>query len=671
MTHLYFTTPNTYIGKLLVLCCFLLFIHPTFAATYKVEIDFHHPSLKHTDTKSEIHLIYVDDQGNTIHTEKASGIYPISQAARTFSYSSDKAVQFIVIKTSGSDAFFIDQLKIWKDGQLLQTHEQDGGMGWCLSTDVGDSKGVWASSLKGDCHAGRIFLVENQMNDANPLGAQRLSSTKPARQLKGSEEGWVYHHNELRNEINAEGLGRCYDIRYIDPINWSNETIRAGLRASVVDLARDDSKRPARHNNKDYVVPKGVVFTSEIIGDTEAESKFAATSFEYENEVLSSYRAKIGVPKCGSAKFSAAFKDVSRDVGSNSSLYAFSKMYKQFYKLDLYFDDPDHQHYINARFWEGVKSLGQGLSALEFIKKFGTHYAASTYYGGNFFQRRTVSQTAYAYYESNENEFKADISGTIKKVNFDVGTTQGSKNDRGETEQVKMSSAKIYTIGGDLNQYRPDLWAKSVLNNLAVVNVRLVRISTLLTSKNFPNIPNIQEKQALLSKAIVFAEQESQLLQSTKQNHKFFTKQAATFKLTVTHIKCRGHGAKETGGNSEYFGSVKMGMFNRNGKSLKSSTFFKRDDKKHLSLALNQSYDINKSITYKIGAADIAKGYVSIYGSLKEKDFTDIPLSTISHHSEKSKIYFRTALDHEVKKNLVFTSKYGDKVVIYYKLLKL
>jgi hypothetical protein len=440
----------------------------------------------------------------------------------------------------------------------------------------------------------------------------------------------------------------------------------------VIDLVRDDGRRPARHNGKDYVVPKGVVFTSEIVGDSEAESKFASTSYEYESDVLRSYSAEVGVKKLvGSAKGSAAFRDVTNDKGKNSSLYAFSKMYKQFYKLDLYFDDPSHEHYINPRFWKGVKELGQGLSADDFIQKFGTHYAASTYYGGNFFQRRTVTQSEYSYYESNASEFKADVEGTIKKVNFKVGMTKGSRNSKGETEKVGMSSAKIFTVGGDLNQYRPDLWAKSVLKNLAVVKVKMSRISDLLTAENFPEIPNIKEKQALLAAAIFAAEQEAIFNQSEKSKSDFFTKKAATYKLTVTYMKCRGHGKGEPGGNSEYYGNLKMAFFNKKGAALKTHTFFNRNQKNYIDLAMNQTRDINQSVTLKINPADIAQGYITIYGSMKEADITQVQMSTISKLDSKPRIYFRNALDHEVKKKVTFTSKYGDRVEVNYVLKKI
>jgi hypothetical protein len=337
----------------------------------------------------------------------------------------------------------------------------------------------------------------------------------------------------------------------------------------------------------------------------------------------------------------------------------------------LYFDDPSHEHYINPRFWKGVKELGQGLSADDFIQKFGTHYAASTYYGGNFFQRRTVTQSEYSYYESNASEFKADVEGTIKKVNFKVGMTKGSRNSKGETEKVGMSSAKIFTVGGDLNQYRPDLWAKSVLKNLAVVKVKMSRISDLLTAENFPEIPNIKEKQALLAAAIFAAEQEAIFNQSEKSKSDFFTKKAATYKLTVTYMKCRGHGKGEPGGNSEYYGNLKMAFFNKKGAALKTHTFFNRNQKNYIDLAMNQTRDINQSVTLKINPADIAQGYITIYGSMKEADITQVQMSTISKLDSKPRIYFRNALDHEVKKKVTFTSKYGDRVEVNYVLKKI
>lgn len=664
---------NTYyLNQLSFLVLFLFFSTFLSAANYKIEIDFHHTNLKHTNTKNNITIIYIDELGTILHSDNPQTIVSESQKIKTSSYSTNSKIQAIVLKTNGNDAFFIDQIILFKDGEILQKHGKEGGMGWCLSTDVNDSNGGWRNHLEDKCEATRVFLMNNVNNEANSLGSTPISAVTPMHHPSNDEKGWIYYDNEERREINAEGIGRCYDIRYIDPINWSSETLLSGQRSSVIDLVRDDGRRPARHNNKDYVVPKGVVFTSEIIGDSEAESKFASTAYEYESDVMREYTGSAGVKKLKcSAKASAAFRDVTQTKGHNSSLYAFSKMYKQFYKLDMYFDDPAHQHYINPRFWNGVKELGEGFSAADFIEKFGTHYASTTYYGGNFFQRRTITQSSYAYYESNETEFKADVEGTIKKVNFKVGMTHGSRNRRGETEKISMSSAKIFTIGGDLNQYRPDHWAKSVLKNLAVVKVKLTRISDLLTAENFPEMPNIKEKQRLLAAAIFAAEQEAIFMQSEQEKNYFFKKKPATFKLTVTHMKCKGHGKGEPGGNSEYYGKVTMGFFGANNQKLKTQNCFNKSKKNQIDLAMNQTRDINKSIRYRVSAADIAKGYVSVYGNLKEADLAEIQLSTISKYESKAKIYFRNALDHEVKKVITFTSKYGDKVEVHYVLKRM
>ncbi|MFK7950479.1 MAG: MAC/perforin domain-containing protein [Saprospiraceae bacterium] len=507
--------------------------------------------------------------------------------------------------------------------------------------------------------------IETDLEEGNKNGTLKAISPRIP---TNKEATWIYHNNEERREINAEGLGRCYDIRNIDPINWSGETLKSGQRASAIALVRDDSRRPARHNNKDYVVPKGVVFTSEIIGDSEAESKFAATSFEFENDVLSSYKVKAKVPMKGSAKVSAAFHDVNSTSSSNNTLFAFSKMYKQYYKLDLYFDDPAHEHYIDMRFWQGVNELGDELSVDEFIKKFGTHYASTTYYGGNFFQRRSISQSQYAYYESSERDFKADVEGTIKKVKFDVGTVQQSRNSLGETERVEMSAAKIFTVGGDLNQNEPELWSTSVLENLAVVKVKLTRLSDLLTTKNFPNVEDIKTKKAILEAAILKAEQEATANQSKQQSHNFFTKKPVKFRLTATYIKCRGHGKGEPGQNSEYFGTINIGLFNRNGSKIISKPVFNKSKKNKVTLSKNQAYDLNKSITLTISPSDLAKGYASVYGSLKEIDWSDIPLSSLSQHESKCKISYRNALDVPVKKLVSMTTEYGDNVELHYVL---
>ena len=133
-------------------------------------------------------------------------------------------------------------------------------------------------------------------------------------------------------------------------------------------------------------------------------------------------------------------------------------------------------------------------------------------------------------------------------------------------------------------------------------------------------------------------------------------------------MKCTGHGSKEPGGNSEYFGKLTMGMFNGSGKSLRTLNCFNRSDKKLLDLAINQTHDLNKKLTLKIGANDIRNGYATLYGKLQEKDLVAVPAGSVSKFDDSAKIYFRDALHQRVSKRLTFRNKYGDTIIVHYKL---
>jgi|GEM_PF-6986679 ankyrin repeat protein len=508
---------------------------------------------------------------------------------------------------------------------------------------------------------------------------------------------WTFTPNwSSQNQfINANGLGRCYDIRRIDPLKWAQETLGTGRAEQIVEFFPEASPRPfSSLGGRSFVQPKGVVFTSDVRGDAQTSTKFIQSAYDFENTVLSEYSVEVSSAAkiVGSAKFSAAFKDTQRSSSSSESLTVYTKMYKQFYKLDLQMNDPGYKHYFSDRFYDWVKRIGDDVTPEGFIHNFGTHYSSTAYYGGNFLQMRTVNKSSYAYSTKSESEYKVDVEVKIKAVNVGAGTVQGSSSAGNSSNYEMFSDTKAYTVGGDFNLYNPEVWANTVQDRMEVVNARLSRISDLLTPANFPNIPDINRKQQLLQAVIIRYENEANANRSRPQNGTFFDKQPIQFIMTVNNIKC-------VGGNedfNQYYGQVNMGFFNAGGQPLMQNLFWSHGETSVDGFNRGDSKALSATLSNNVSYQDFERGYVSIWGNMTEQEGaanqvdnsnvvttvfsavnstvgalqTDVALGNVSYTEDRTKVYFSQALgsSQPVTQRVNFTSSAGDNVEFTYTL---
>jgi hypothetical protein len=126
---------------------------------YQVQIDFCHPTLQATETAANITVEFWTTEGyvdKKIVAGTASDCGTFSKGVLNFYQTTGYNINQIQIKTDGQDAFFIDQVKVWKGTEQVLWEGRDGGNGWCLSTDR-TAGSDWASNLAFDCVTTLIF----------------------------------------------------------------------------------------------------------------------------------------------------------------------------------------------------------------------------------------------------------------------------------------------------------------------------------------------------------------------------------------------------------------------------------------------------------------------------------------------------------------------------------
>ncbi|WP_155802594.1 hypothetical protein [Ponticaulis koreensis] len=63
----------------------------------------------------------------------------------------DAEAEYVRLSTDGSDAFMIDRLIMYREGDEVRTSGANNDRGWCLSTDPGDGTGSWEYAANGVC----------------------------------------------------------------------------------------------------------------------------------------------------------------------------------------------------------------------------------------------------------------------------------------------------------------------------------------------------------------------------------------------------------------------------------------------------------------------------------------------------------------------------------------
>lgn len=120
---------------------------------YQVEIDACHSAVTHTGTKNNIIVQFWSGTtlaGVKIEVGPGERCTFIESNVR-FDLRTAMPITHVVVITDGDDGYFIDQLWIRKNGQLVAHHGRDDGNGWCLSTDANDANGGWKSNLARGC----------------------------------------------------------------------------------------------------------------------------------------------------------------------------------------------------------------------------------------------------------------------------------------------------------------------------------------------------------------------------------------------------------------------------------------------------------------------------------------------------------------------------------------
>ncbi|MBV1911395.1 MAG: hypothetical protein KUG78_19035 [Kangiellaceae bacterium] len=131
----------------------------TSANEWRVEIDSCHKNLDNEGTKDTITVEFWS-KNKKVKSQSRRGVKPNCILNREFwSINSNYTMTHVIVKTSGVDGFFIDEVELFKGGKSRKRHGRDNGRGWCLSKDPKDGSKGWRNSVKNG-----VCLPQKQYN---------------------------------------------------------------------------------------------------------------------------------------------------------------------------------------------------------------------------------------------------------------------------------------------------------------------------------------------------------------------------------------------------------------------------------------------------------------------------------------------------------------------------
>lgn len=288
----------------------------------------------------------------------------------------------------------------------------------------------------------------------------------------------------------VEFVGRGYNLVAFDPLDPGNPN---GIsQIPVFELGEID--QPTQ--NGDYLIPRGMTFTSESTLDYEGKAAQYQSAADFSGRFNAEIMASVGY---SFVNFSASgsYKSTAQMTQETSSIVSAAVSSAKVWNLSM----PRQGLPLSSQFKKAVGSLPVTYNEqlyFQFFQTYGTHTAKILTFGGRAYQ-------TYQYTQESGSQL------TAEGVNVSVAASVGlglsvkvggfSERDMEEFRQlseVSESSSAIYVGGTDLSSY--EAWARTVRDSPLPVGLSLGPIVDLVSAANFPEL-DVAALQANLNRA--------------------------------------------------------------------------------------------------------------------------------------------------------------------------
>ncbi|WP_299765017.1 ankyrin repeat domain-containing protein [uncultured Dokdonia sp.] len=409
-------------------------------------------------------------------------------------------------------------------------------------------------------------------------------------------------------------IGHGFDIRYIDPLDWSQSSKGKALLEGTPTRSTNTQSFPESHI-------------------------FVTNSYEFEQHVLET--DTIDYPYIAyNSKAHYKLYDTceNKDV---LMVYTKKKVGTATALLPIKTSTPD------SAFVEDFNRLGRDITPNGFIARYGTHIAQEVAYGGVFILQNSIAKNDYIYSPYDKEAFK-------EKVIEDIQQQQSNSDDTDPF--INAKKGRPYTVGGDKNQLWFTAWEASVSKNTqAPIEVRLIPIVDVLRSLAVPDIEEKSKKIELLEEATTIAIQSARDQVSRKQFSTFFKKYSLRFKQEIISFVKKSMGPVKTSGE-DYTGDIFFGGFSKDEALLHTKPLIERGGLRLETLITDEVVTLDKNVIVTIKPEDIEYGYMSVWDDTKKLFKSKERKRLRVAGSEEAKTYYKDALLNNVQKTITLTS---------------
>ncbi|TIL83980.1 MAG: hypothetical protein E5Y73_35350 [Mesorhizobium sp.] len=296
-------------------------------------------------------------------------------------------------------------------------------------------------------------------------------------------------------------IGSGFDLIRTDPLDLDSSAIYG----SVFKIVPEDQA------GETFSIPLGCEFKAIFITDIEAQTTSVTCCTDFVDEMRSFVSCQAEVPAFASFTGSNSYKEISSATDTNSSVNIYVNVKRITYGIKADFDASGLQ--VSDEFAARVEKLPVPATEADkdlapyqdFIRTFGTHFAAEIKIGGLAWQRVAQQLGTSKFTKDSEKELKVDAS-----VVLDESLKAGVKYEDATKASQKIDATKKYErteirFRGGTPPSLSDIqatWLNTLKDEPAVVSATLRRLTDLLCSKFLPNEVSINAKRDLLGEAI-------------------------------------------------------------------------------------------------------------------------------------------------------------------------
>lgn len=410
-------------------------------------------------------------------------------------------------------------------------------------------------------------------------------------------------------------LGHGFDIRYVDPLDWSSSSKGKPLLQGTPVRTANAQSFPKTH-------------------------QFVTNSYEYEKYVLET--DTIDFPfVANNSKAHYKLYDTAEKNPEVLMVYTKKKVGTETAVLRL------NGSVLDSALVEDFNRLGRDITPSGFIARYGTHIAQEVAYGGVFLLQNSIAKNDYIYSPYDENIFKEKVIQDITEQQLNAADTDPF---------INAKKGRPYTVGGDPSQLWLDTWEKTVSKNTqSPIEIRMTPIVEILRSFSLPDIKNKSEKITLLDSITMLAIQTARSNVSKKEKSTFFKKYSLRFKQEIVSFVKKSMGPVKTDGN-DYTGDIFFGGFSKDEAMLHTKPLIDRGGLRLETLITDEVVTLDKNVIVTIKPEDIEFGYMSVWDDTKKLFKSPDRKRLRVAGSEEAKTYYKDALLNNVQKTITLTS---------------